>query len=120
MEHENIAESLRERYHSTLGYVHMGAATFGEASGRAYAGGFKQTTLLWHDKSTSRAAQYHEWATRAHCHTEAADVRLNCGLRQLSSCSGARWFRCLYLQNYTACPADTRDSILRRQGALSR
>ena len=90
---------------STLAYVHMGSAVFGEAAGRAYSrGGMKETTLVWHDKQTARTAQYHDWAAKAHCYTEARDVRLNC-FSQWTSCSGARWRRCLYLQNYTACPA---------------
>ena len=55
-------------------------------------------------KQTSRLTQYHGWAAREHCYTEAKDVRLNC-YSEWVSCNGARWHRCLYLQNYSTCPA---------------
>ena len=81
------------------------AAVFGEPSGRAYARGLRQTTVLWHDKLPRRRDGFHSLSAHGHCHTAARDVSLNCHQQQWTSCSGAQWFRCLYLQNYTRCPA---------------
>ena len=101
-----LARVARLDNETTFAYVHAGAAVFGEATGRAYSrGGFKRTTIAWHDKNTARTARYHSWAAQAHCYTHASDVKLNCQTKQWTSCGGARWYRCLYLQNYSMCPA---------------
>ena len=93
-------------------YVHMGSRVAGESYGIYAKMGFGQNTIIFHANSQQarkleRYGAMHRWALDNHCDAgmPAQNATLRCEMSELTSCTGARWKRCLYVHNYTACPA---------------
>eukprot|EP00966_Prymnesium_polylepis_P306922 7092481-Prymnesium_polylepis.1 len=106
----------------------MGSYVAGEEYGIYAKPGFGADTILYHANTESarrmdRYVPMHHWALRHHCDTgmPARKATLRCEQRELISCAGARWKRCLYVHNYSACPRtgpkfNARGSHSSRQG----
>jgi hypothetical protein len=92
-------------------YVHMGSRVAGESYGIYSKVGFGHNTILFHantksSRSMERYTAMHRWALKHHCDSgmPVRSATLRCDSPELKSCTGARWKRCLYVHNYTACP----------------
>uniref|UniRef100_A0A7S0PXY5 Hexosyltransferase n=1 Tax=Coccolithus braarudii TaxID=221442 RepID=A0A7S0PXY5_9EUKA len=90
-------------------YVHMGAAVMTEGFGPYAKSGFGRNTLLFHT-NTARARETTgpnglvaktRWALARHCNGSRATLRCD---RDIVSCRGMVWKRCLHVHNYSACP----------------
>ena len=94
-------------------YVHMGSRIFSEAFGVYSKFGFSQNTILYHaNTAKARApARYnamHYWAMDNHCRALGGPLRatLRCDTEELTTCTGAKWKRCLYVHNYSKCSSN--------------
>lgn len=92
-------------------YVHMGSRVAGESYGIYSKMGFGHNTILFHantksSRSMDRYVAMHRWALEHHCDPglAARAATLRCEMTELTSCTGVKWKRCLYVHNYTACP----------------
>ncbi|KAL1522217.1 hypothetical protein AB1Y20_021854 [Prymnesium parvum] len=98
-----------------IALVHIGCATYTDEWGFYMS----PSTLVWHmrTKVPERIGEAEVWAQQHHCTPVVVGSR--CSPQPWSSCTGAKWRRCILRYNKTAC-SDQLYTLLKGKGLPSR